>query len=533
MSDTPLYLKPNAAIEPLVSRWYAWTYTIAPATSSLYLANSQMKIMESFVNSPQMHVAALKNPAMLGGPFVNYPADRVREVAALMEATAAERAPALEFADALKKTGELLAQEGNGSSLEPLYEKLPDPVRGFVELNYDTSDHPGVRVIEPLLYKSRHYDSSAQSITLKLVESDSRPFVISTPRLASEAELNLQIPFASRQLDDLFRMRTTPAPFDTACELVGVSGAKRELFHRLFTDTPPPPRAPFEGARIRYFGHATVLIESGGLSVLTDPIVSYRFETPLARFTFEDLPERIDYVLITHLHQDHVSYETLLQLRHRIGTVVVPRCGIALCDPSLKLVLRNLGFSNVMEIDDMETIGEGPLRITGIPFLGEHSDLNIRAKSVYLVEADGQKVLCVADSNNLEPRLYENVHRETGDVDIVFIGMECDGAPMSWLYGPLLSKPPVRKVDQSRRLDGSNFERAWALTRQFRPKQAYVYAMGAEPWLSHMSAIRYTDTSRPIVESNRFIEKCRAAGIEAERLYCRKEVSLRAAAQAA
>ena len=43
------------------------------------------------------------------------------------------------------------------------------------------------------------------------------------------------------------------------------------------------------------------------------------------RYTYADLPETIDYVLITHNHQDHCMFETLLQLRHRIKNIIVPK----------------------------------------------------------------------------------------------------------------------------------------------------------------------------------------------------------------
>lgn len=38
----------------------------------------------------------------------------------------------------------------------------------------------------------------------------------------------------------------------------------------------------------------------------------------VARFSDIALPDEIDYVLITHNHQDHVLFETLLRLRHKI-----------------------------------------------------------------------------------------------------------------------------------------------------------------------------------------------------------------------
>ena len=63
------------------------------------------------------------------------------------------------------------------------------------------------------------------------------------------------------------------------------------------------------------------------MTILTDPIISYGYPTDLKRFTFDDLPESIDYVLLTHNHQDHILFESLLQLRHRIRNIVVPRDG--------------------------------------------------------------------------------------------------------------------------------------------------------------------------------------------------------------
>lgn len=40
-----------------------------------------------------------------------------------------------------------------------------------------------------------------------------------------------------------------------------------------------------------------------------------------------DLPERIDYVVLTHNHADHVLIETLLALRFRVDTIVMPAGG--------------------------------------------------------------------------------------------------------------------------------------------------------------------------------------------------------------
>ena len=69
-------------------------------------------------------------------------------------------------------------------------------LKGYVELVYDLNDQPSFRVIESLLYRSRFYDASAQTVVLSAIGQDSRPFMLSTPRLPRRQELHLPVPFA-------------------------------------------------------------------------------------------------------------------------------------------------------------------------------------------------------------------------------------------------------------------------------------------------------------------------------------------------
>ena len=48
--------------------------------------------------------------------------------------------------------------------------------------------------------------------------------------------------------------------------------------------------------------------------------------------------------------------------------------------------------------------------------------------------------------------------------------------------------------------------------------------MGLEPWLEFISSIKYTDESRPIVESNLLIDTCNNRLIVAERLFGEKTI---------
>jgi L-ascorbate metabolism protein UlaG (beta-lactamase superfamily) len=258
-----------------------------------------------------------------------------------------------------------------------------------------------------------------------------------------------------------------------------------------------------------------------------DPVLSYTYESAISRYTYADLPETIDYVLITHNHQDHILFETILQLRHKIRHVVVPRNGNgALQDPSLRLLLERIGFRNVIELSELESIATPSGSILGVPFLGEHGDLNIQTKLGYRVEVDGHALFFAADSCNVETALYRHLARLYGGVDVLFLGMECDGAPMSWVYGALHTQPIERKKDRTRRLAGSNYERGMAIVDEFKPREVYVYAMGQEPWLSYITSIRYTDESNPIVASNRLIAECRGRGLASERLFGEREMFL-------
>jgi L-ascorbate metabolism protein UlaG (beta-lactamase superfamily) len=353
--------------------------------------------------------------------------------------------------------------------------------------------------------------------------------VLSTPRFQEKDNVHLEVPFASEQLDFLFGLKETPATFPTIKERLGFGDEHDQVFRTFLSREPGRKYQPYsgKGARWRYFGHACILVEAGGASILTDPVLSYTYENNISRYTYDDLPEVIDCVFITHNHQDHLLFETLLQLRSRIRTIVVPKNAAgSLQDPSMKLILKQCGFKNVVEMEEMEEADFGPLHLTTIPFLGEHGDLDIRTKLAYVVRVNGHSLLFAADSCNISPATYRHVHAEIGDVDVVFLGMECAGAPMSWLYGPLLPEKIERAQDQSRRLAGSNCERGNNIVEQFHCKELYVYAMGQEPWLNYVMSVKYTPESHPIVQSDQLMEACRRQGIVAERLFGEKEILL-------
>lgn len=527
MSGKKWYLKLNVKAEPLIWKWYAWPYLIPPITAGCNIAERHIKIMQSYVSSPKIHAQAIKNPNLIGGPFIDLGGERVDEIKDLLEKTKSNCVNLVNLANSFKIFDALLQSRAIGDSLEGLYKEIPEQLGGCVELVYDINNHPGLRIIEPLIYR-KFFDNTHQEVACSFVHTDFRPFVLSTPRLENNSEVCIKIPFEDKIWDNLFSMRYQPENLDTLIDKFNIFEEKQVFFKSLFTEVPPnlPDDREYkgDGVRVRYFGHACVLLQTKEVSILIDPVLSYSLDSSIERYTYCDLPDSIDYVLLTHNHQDHVLFETLLQIRHKVKNVVFPAHNRgAIADPSLKYILEKFGFNSLCELNEFGSIEVQDGCITGLPFLGEHADLNIYSKIAHCVVLKGNRFVFAADSRNVDTRLYDLIREYIGSVDVLYLGMECDGAPLSWLYGPLLTKPLKRSFDESRTLSGSDSQKAWGLVRSIGCKEVYIYAMGQEPWLGYIMALIYTNESPQLVQSNQFIGMCREAGINAERLYGKKE----------
>lgn len=522
------YLKPEIKMEPLIWSWYAWPYLIPPITAGCNVVDRHLKIMESYIESPEFHKEAVLNPQLIGGPFIDLDGEKIDEINDLIKRTKSDCKDLIILQQSMKDFDRMFQSEAKGDTLDGFYGKIPLSLKGLIELVYDLNHHPSIKYIEPLIY-NKYYSNKFQKIALSESVEDERKFVLSTPRIEYEDEVYLNIPFSSKKLDQLFEMRTKPNEIDQIMNMFSIPETKLNLFRSFFTSEKPSISSDSEylgeDVRVRYFGHACVLIQTKELSILIDPVISYSTaNSKIDRYTFLDLPDKIDYVLITHNHQDHFMFEALLQLRYKIKNIVVPANQWGnIVDPSLKLILKTIGFNSIIELKEMESISIKDGEILGIPFFGEHSDLNIQTKLSYLVQLKGKKLLFAADSNNLDSFLYDHIFAATGNIDILFLGMECDGAPLTWLYGPLLTQPIKRDFDRNRSLSGSNFNKAWEIVKKSQCKEAYIYAMGQEPWLNYVMALKYDASSPQIIESNKLLSKCKEEGIVSERLFGKKE----------
>lgn len=139
-----------------------------------------------------------------------------------------------------------------------------------------------------------------------------------------------------------FNPDASPSDLGRMTKETGLDTAERMvLAHRdwpvsvAVTPSVPPARIDAPAMRVTWIGHSTVLVQAGGVSILTDPVWSDRaFPVQIAGpervrapgVRFDDLP-KIDLVLLSHDHYDHMDAATLQRLWARDHPAIVTGLG--------------------------------------------------------------------------------------------------------------------------------------------------------------------------------------------------------------
>jgi len=522
-----VFLKPIVKLEPLVCRWYAWVHLLSPAQLALHITFRILPLLKSFATNAAIHIAANNDPKNYGGPFMDLKMTDLSEVKKLMEETNASCDKLIALANDLRDLSEQLKEGADGYSLNEFYDTLPETLQGLIEFLYDANDQASIRLFEEFLY-DEELMTDTMEIMLQPIGENDRPFFMSTPRLPSPESMSFKMKFDDQRLDTLSAMRSTAASFSTVAKQFNVTEHDMATFRNFFTTERPVSKGnqnyADNGVRMRAFGHACVLLQTKNVSILFDPFVAIESGDD-GRLTLNDLPDFIDYVVLTHSHQDHFCAEMLIQLRHRIGRIVVPANNSgAIADPSMKLMLMELGFTKIDVLNSCDRVDVPDGSLLSLPFTGEHADLNVYSKHTIALTLMGRTFLFLIDSDGRDIALYKRMMRRIGEVDVLFIGMECQGAPLNWLYEPLLTKPVSRRNNESRRLCGADCERAWNILSEVKASNVFVYAMGQDPWMKYIMGLEYEPDSVQLMESNKFLELCTQSNIFAERLISGREL---------
>lgn len=154
---------------------------------------------------------------------------------------------------------------------------------------------------------------------------------------------------------------------------------------------------------LTFVNHATFLLQTSTVTVLTDPVWSDR-ASPLSfagprrvhvpGIPFERLP-RIDIVLVSHNHYDHMDLDTLRRLDRRDRPRFITGAGN-------RAYLRRRGLSRVDELTWWQPLDAGPARVTMTP--AQHFsartpfDRNRTLWGGFVIEGDWPRVFFAADT---------------------------------------------------------------------------------------------------------------------------------------
>lgn len=213
-------------------------------------------------------------------------------------------------------------------------------------------------------------------------------------------------------------------------------------WNRLFKEIPGPEDYDFpiaepdigflqgnrEVVAVTWVGHATLLVQMGGVNILTDPHFTAR-ASPVRwagpervvppGIALEDLPP-IDYVVISHDHYDSLDAPTIKALfRRQAGartTFVVPL--------KLKAWFQDIGISRVVELDWWESREREGISFTAVP--AQHwskrglSSRNETLWASWVIEAPGFRLFFCGDTGYHAP-LFGEIGDRLGPFDLAAI----------------------------------------------------------------------------------------------------------------
>ena len=183
-------------------------------------------------------------------------------------------------------------------------------------------------------------------------------------------------------------------------------------------DGTPPPRVEGAELRVWFVGHATVLIQTAGLNILTDPFLSER-ASPLSWMgpkrvrppgvRFENLP-RVDAVLVSHNHYDHLDRPALAKLWERDKPrIVAPLGNDAVIGDDIPTETLDWGESRVLS--DGVTAHLEPMRHWSARGL---FDRNKALWGAFVIETPGGNIFFAGDTGYGEGTLFRRARERFG-----------------------------------------------------------------------------------------------------------------------
>jgi L-ascorbate metabolism protein UlaG (beta-lactamase superfamily) len=190
----------------------------------------------------------------------------------------------------------------------------------------------------------------------------------------------------------------------------------------------PPARVEGSTVRLSFVGHVSWLIQSAGLNILVDPVWSERvspfsFAGPKRRndpgIAFESLP-KIDVVLVSHGHYDHLDAATLSKLAAQFSPRVITPLGndviMKEADGGIK--------AEAYDWKDRVELGNG-LAVTLVPTRHWTArglfDRNKALWASFVLETPAGKLYIVCDSGYGEGKHFRSVAEAHGPLKLAIL----------------------------------------------------------------------------------------------------------------
>jgi L-ascorbate metabolism protein UlaG (beta-lactamase superfamily) len=190
----------------------------------------------------------------------------------------------------------------------------------------------------------------------------------------------------------------------------------------------PPPIVHGNGIRVSMIGHATVLIQTQGLNFITDPVYSERvspfsFIGPKRVLApgvkFENLP-KIDAILISHNHYDHMDIATLKRIVERDKSLILTPLGN-------DVILRRHGIKADIAVLDWDQIYKITPKVNIILTPAKHwssrygLDKNRALWGGFIIQSPGGNVYFAGDTGYGDGGIFKEIKKQYGTPKIAIL----------------------------------------------------------------------------------------------------------------
>ncbi|MFT7060177.1 MAG: L-ascorbate metabolism protein UlaG (beta-lactamase superfamily) [Pseudorhodobacter sp.] len=187
------------------------------------------------------------------------------------------------------------------------------------------------------------------------------------------------------------------------------------------------PAARVDDMTVTMVGHATMLIQTAGLNILTDPVWSDR-ASPLAfvgpkrvcapGIAFADLP-KIDLVLLSHNHYDHLDIATLQRLHQAHAPQIVTPLG------NDRIIHAALPEAKINTGDWGDAVSFGPLTLHLEPCHHWSArgarDRSMALWAAFVLEGPAGKLLHIGDTGFDAGRPYHGLQPKHGALRLAIL----------------------------------------------------------------------------------------------------------------